>query len=172
MAIPTNEPVTGICGANAGGLLAVDAGLRTGLAFYDAGGRLHWYRSHNFGTRERLKRAVAAILDDLPRLGWLVVEGGGILADCWLREAARRNLAAVVTHADRWRPALLIPRHRRNKTAAKDTADILARRVIDWSGAPKPTSLRHDAAEAILVGFWATVECGLRNDYPASIFHP
>ncbi|MEN9933480.1 MAG: hypothetical protein RLZZ387_59, partial [Chloroflexota bacterium] len=29
-------------------LLAVDVGLRAGLALFDQDGRLRWYRSHNF----------------------------------------------------------------------------------------------------------------------------
>ncbi|MBC8076709.1 MAG: hypothetical protein H7Y32_11595, partial [Chloroflexales bacterium] len=35
-----------------------------------------------------------------------------------------------------------------------------ARRVIAWAGAPRPTSLRHDAAEAILIGLWGALEVG------------
>lgn len=37
-------------------LLAVDAGVRTGLALLDREGRLLWCRSHNLGTTARLKR--------------------------------------------------------------------------------------------------------------------
>ena len=52
---------------------------------------------------------------------------------------------------------LLRPRQR---AEAKRWADAGARRVIEWSGAPRPTSLRHDAAEAILVGLHAVLELG------------
>jgi hypothetical protein len=54
-----------------------------------------------------------------------------------------------------WRKSLLLPYQRRSGADAKAAADGLARDVIDRSGAKRPTSLRHDAAEAILVGAWA-----------------
>lgn len=49
-------------------LLAVDLGLRTGLALYGADGRLRWYRSQNYGSAERLRRAVYAELNAMPEL--------------------------------------------------------------------------------------------------------
>ena len=72
-----------------GSLLAVDLGLRTGLALYGADGRLRWYRSQNFGTATRLRRAVHGVLRELPEVRWLVLEGGGNLAEIWTREAER-----------------------------------------------------------------------------------
>jgi hypothetical protein len=35
----------------------VDLGLRSGLALFGSDGRLRWYRSQNFGSQSRLKRA-------------------------------------------------------------------------------------------------------------------
>mgnify|MGYP000370310665 CR=1 FL=1 len=43
-------------------LLAVDAGVRTGLAAFDGRGLLLWCRSRNFGTVSRLRRAGAIVL--------------------------------------------------------------------------------------------------------------
>lgn len=60
-------------------LLAVDMGLRTGLALYREDRRLLWYRSQHFGNRARLKRGVHQILREIDDLAWLVVEGGGLL---------------------------------------------------------------------------------------------
>ena len=54
-------------------------------------------------------------------------------------------------------------------TQAKQTADELARRVINWSEAPRPTSLRHDAAEAILVGLWGALEVGWLERAPTEV---
>ncbi|MBW1644772.1 MAG: hypothetical protein JRJ56_00345 [Deltaproteobacteria bacterium] len=147
-------------------LLAVDAGLKTGLAAYDRQGRLRWYRSHNFGTPDRLRRGARQLLRQLPALRWVIIEGGGRLAEIWLREAEHRHLESRLLQAEEWRPRLLPSRQRRDGRAAKGSADRLARRVIAWSEAPRPTSLRHDAAEAILVGLWGTVEVGLRPDFP------
>jgi hypothetical protein len=68
-----------------------------------------------------------------------------------------------------WRERLLLPRDRRSGVVAKEQADRLARRVIDWSGAPRPTSLRHDAAEAILVGLWGVLETGWLTGLPREL---
>jgi hypothetical protein len=142
------------------GLLAVDLGLRAGLARYGQDGRLQWYRSQNFGTQTRLKRAVPQVVLAAQPLAFLALEGGGPVADVWEREALRQALPVLRVQAHDWRPRLLLPREQRGAEAAKRAADGLARRVIAWSGAPRPTSLRHDAAEAILLGLWAALELG------------
>ncbi len=145
-------------------LLAVDLGLKTGLALYGSNGRLRWYRSQNFGARARLKRGLAGVLTALQHdeasLRAVVLEGGGDLAQLWAREAEARGLRVIIVQAGAWRSRLLWPREQRTGTQAKATADVLARRVITWSGAQKPTSLRHDAAEAILIGLWGVLEIG------------
>jgi hypothetical protein len=141
-------------------LLAVDIGLRTGLALFGQDGRLQWYRSQNFGTVTRLRRGVHGVLATLPDLAWLVLEGGGPLAEVWRREAERRSIQVRQISAEAWREQLLYPREQRSGAHAKAYATHLARRVIVWSQAQRPISLRHDAAEAILVGLWATLEIG------------
>jgi hypothetical protein len=141
-------------------LLAVDLGLRTGLAQYNRNGRLVWYRSRNFGTAERLRRAVHRLLGEIEDLEILILEGGGPIAAIWVREATRRNIAVSRIGADQWRKELLYPRQQRTSRQAKRSADPLARRVIEWSGALRPTSLRHDAAEAILIGLWGVLHAG------------
>jgi len=141
-------------------LLAVDLGLRAGLALYGRDGRLRWYRSHNFGTMTRLKRGVYTILSELPQLQWLVLEGGGPLAAVWSKEAARRSIGVMGVSAEEWRARLLTNRQQRSGVEAKQSADALARAVIEWSGADRPTTLRHDAAEAILIGLWGVHQVG------------
>lgn len=150
-------------------LLAVDLGVKTGLALYGCDGRLRWYRSHNFGTAARLRRGARQILDTEPGLAWLVLEGGGPLAELWKREATRRQLAVRQVSAEVWRRQLLYSRQQRSGLQAKEQADIVARRVIDWSQARRPTSLRADAAEAILVGLWGVLEVGWLEHVPDAI---
>lgn len=150
-------------------LLAVDLGVKTGLALFTGDGRLRWYRSRNFGTAARLRRAVQAILADLSDLGCVVLEGGGPLATIWEHEARRRGIRVVQVAAEEWRGLLLHPSEQRDRRHAKQTADTLARRVIEWSAAPRPTALRHDAAEAILVGLWGTVKLGWLAQVPADL---
>lgn len=153
----------------AGALLAVDLGLRTGLACYSADGRLRWYRSHNFGSLGRLRRGASSILDDEAALQWVIIEGGGALSLPWEREAARRNIAVRSIGAETWRTELLYAREQRSGLQAKGHADTLARRVIAWSGAARPTSLRHDAAEAIMIGLWAVIDLGWLAGVPAEV---
>jgi hypothetical protein len=150
-------------------LLAVDVGVRTGLAVYGDDGRLRTYRSQNFGSAARLRRAVPAILDAPRALSHVVLEGGGPLADIWRDASARRALEVMDVSAEQWRRLLLYDREQRTGADAKRVADGLARRVIDWSEAPRPTSLRHDAAEAILVGLYAAVRLGWLAGVPSAI---
>lgn len=150
-------------------LLAVDVGLRTGLALYGQDGRLHWYRSRNFGNATRLRAGVHAVLRETPNVEWLVLEGGGPLADIWTHEAQRRGILVRTISAEDWRNSLLYPRQHRNGPQAKHSADILARRIIAWSQARRPTSLRHDAAEAILIGLWGLVSIGWLKTLPTQL---
>jgi len=141
-------------------LLAVDLGLKTGYALYGCDGHLHWYRSKNFGAAERLHRGVVGLLEGIPDLAWLVLEGGGRLAEIWEKEARRREVGVIRVSAEQWRRTLLRPRERTDARTAKRRAGELARRVIEERGAARPTSLRHDAAEAILVGLWGLGKVG------------
>lgn len=150
-------------------LLAVDLGLKTGLALYGRDGRLQWYRSKNFGTATRLKRGVRSIVGDIPDLAWLIIEGGGPLAEIWAREAERLGITVRQVSAETWREALLWPRDRRSSAQAKRAAEAMARQVIDWSAASRPTSLRHDAAEAILIGLWGVLEVGWLASLPDQV---
>lgn len=143
-----------------GALLAVDLGLKTGLALYGGDGRLRWYRSHNFGSIPRMRKAVYRVLEEIPELSHLVLEGDRRMAEIWEKEGARRGASSRLISAEVWRPGLLLPRQQRSGSAAKRHADAAARKIIEWSGAARPTSLRHDAAEAILIGMWGVVEAG------------
>jgi len=150
-----SDPSSLIAQHSAPTLLSVDCGLKTGLALYTLGGELLWYRSHNLGNLARLKRAAWQLLTGIAGLTHLVVEGGGPLAEVWVKTGERRGLAVTLLQAERWRNDLLLPRQQRSGKQAKQVADELAREIIARTGAAKPTSLRHDAAEAILVGWWA-----------------
>lgn len=141
-------------------LLAVDLGLRTGLALYGADARLSWYRSQHYANRTSLRRGVHGLLDACPEVLHLVLEGGGPIAEIWARDARRRGILVRQIAAEDWRRRFLDPRDQRGRDRSKHSADVLARRIIEWSGAPRPTSLRHDAAEAIVIGLWGVLEIG------------
>jgi hypothetical protein len=146
----------------------VDLGLRTGLAAYGDDGRLRWYRSQHFGAAASLRRAVPSLLDGVSHL---VIEGGGSLANAWSEEAATRGIEVRWVSAETWRATFLYPREQRSGERAKRSAEDLARRVIEWSGARRPTSLRHDAAEAILVGLWGVLQLGWLASLPPGLVH-
>jgi len=150
-------------------LLAVDLGLRTGLALYGRDGRLVWYRSQHFGTLGTLRRGVRGVLDARPDLGRLILEGGGPPAVIWEQEAGRRGLPVRRISAEQWRQVFLYPREQRTGPQAKRHAGVMARRVIAWSGARRPTSLRHDTAEAILLGLWGVIELGWLDALPQEL---
>lgn len=151
---------------NDAALLAVDAGLRCGLAGFGKDGKLLWCRSRNFGTHSRLKRRVRSLLSELSTLQFIVLEGGGGAARPWSVEGRRRGIIVFEISAEQWRNALLCSRDRRTGTLAKENAGALARRVIEWSKIPKPATLRHDAAEAVLAGLWGVHAAGLISAFP------
>ena len=151
-------------------LLAVDLGLKTGLAYFGGDGRLVWYRSHNLGNRQRLRRAAYGLLNEHPGVTHLAVEGGGPLVEPWKKEAERRGLQFLRVDAETWRREILTPSEMRLPSAKlKVRSDQLARAAITWSGAPQPTSLRHDAAEAVLLGLYAAVRFGWLERMPPAV---
>jgi hypothetical protein len=137
-------------------LLAIDLGLRCGWAAFDPSGRLLGYGSRHFGTRSSLRRAVPQILDQYPQLTTLVIEGGGDLYPPWHKEALRRRIQVRQVMGEVWRVGMLKPSARKTGQDAKAAAGRVARDLIGRSPAKRPTSLRHDAAEAILLGAWAS----------------
>jgi len=152
-------------------LLAVDLGLRAGLAQYNSRGRLISYRSTNFGSMSRLKKGVTGVVRPIEDLAWIVVEGDRKLGEVWEGAAAHRGADFDWVSPERWRKALLLPRKQRSGAKAKEEADTLARRVIKWSELKGPTSLKHDAAEAILIGLWAVLTLGWLDENPLSRRH-
>lgn len=150
-------------------LLGVDLGLRTGLALYGEAGRLIWYRSRHFGTTSQLRGGISAILNELPDLSWLVLEGGNAYGDIWRREADRRGIEVLQIDAKVWRGQFLYAREQQSGEGAKRHAGELARQVIAWSAAPRPTALRHDTAEAILIGLWGALAVGLLPVLPDAL---
>jgi len=150
-------------------LLAVDLGLRTGLAVYGRDGMLIWYRSRNYGNKTRLRKAARSVIEEAGSVDIVAIEGGGDIALPWVHEIERRGLDLIQVQAESWRRDLLLSRHQRNGPDAKKHADTLARKIIQWSGAKKPTSLRHDAAEAICFGLWAVRETGWLARFPQGL---
>jgi len=106
------------------------------------------------------------MLNHIEDLQWLVIEGGGDIVDIWIKEAKKRGIKVKQVRAEVWRQRLLYLRERRSSVHAKKHADGMARQIILWSGIHRPTSLRHDTADAILIGMWGVLEFKIRKKLP------
>ncbi|MBO4620610.1 MAG: hypothetical protein J5654_10940 [Victivallales bacterium] len=135
-------------------LLAVDLGMKAGLAWFDESGRLLRARSTHFADRATLKRALPGIWREVPGVIRVVVEGGGSLAEIWLKSAARRDIAVTQICAEQWRADVLTPSQRRNGQTAKAAACAKAAEIARQDGCPPCQELLDDAAEAIVFGKW------------------
>jgi hypothetical protein len=140
--------------------LAVDLGLRAGLAVYGEDGRLQSCRSIHFGTVGRMKRTLVQVVNQVDGLSVACLEGDRHLADLWARAAERRGARVLRAAAESWRAIVLFPREARDGVTAKGSAVPLARRVVAWSGLSQPRTMVDDTAEAVLLGLWGVMEVG------------
>lgn len=147
-------------------LLAVDVGLHTGLALFSEAATLLWYRSHHISSPVKLKKVIAKLLREDPRPTHLILEGGGPLTELWLSEAEKLAINSRQIHAQQWREQLFYARQHRSGSQAKREADGVARQVIEQLGGKKPTSLRHDTAEAVLIGLYGLLQLGWLERWP------
>jgi hypothetical protein len=138
-------------------IVAIDLGLRCGFAAFDVDGNLLTYRSTNFGSRGRLRKAAWGVLNDYAEVSELVTEGDRNLSNIWRSVAEKRGIEVVEVAPETWRKSLLDARFRRTGSDAKQAAGELAREYIEYCSLPRPTSLRHDAAEAVCIGLWRAV---------------
>jgi hypothetical protein len=147
--------------------VGVDLGLATAFAVYDRDGRLAGVRSRRFGSRDALRAAAGAILDEIPHVHSVIVEGGGDLAESWQKAAAHRGIHLRLVQASTWRQMFLYERERRDGAQAKAHAVKLAAQIMEWSATKGVTAqLGHDAAEAILVGLFGVIEAGWLKEPP------
>lgn len=135
-------------------LLSVDLGIRTGLALFGSDRKLYWFRSQNFGSSARLRRAIPWLLNQEDDLAYVIIEGGGPLLKIWDSELKKRNLEVIKIMADHWRSELLYFREQQNRTDAKASAIVYAAKVIEKLSDHRATSLDDNAAEAILIGLY------------------
>uniref|UniRef100_A0A7S2RW00 Uncharacterized protein n=1 Tax=Rhizochromulina marina TaxID=1034831 RepID=A0A7S2RW00_9STRA len=150
-------------------LLAVDAGLRMGFSVFDRAGVLRAYGSHHVEEQLELKALAEQVIGAASHaaaepIACVVCEGEESCVQPW-RDAAlalsERVQCAVVAPPE-WRGVLLLPREASSGANAKAAARLIARQVVHVHGdhsplAPRVTSkMNTDAAEAILIGFWAS----------------
>lgn len=162
---PREEP-TGKCDQEhtRGYLLAVDLGLRAGLACFALpversasapSPTLAWFRSQHFASITVLKKAVPSLVAQAMPLVAVVVEGDRHLGDVWLKAAEKRGARSFRVAPETWRASLLLPRQQRHGQDAKAAAHGVAREAIEAGTAKKPkTPINDDVAEAICIGLY------------------
>lgn len=150
-------------------LLAVDLGLSTGFAAFDDRGRLRRVGSQHLGRRGQVRGLAARLRRELGRVDALVLEGDRDLAAAWRRELEPRGAEVLHVTPEDWREALLHPRERRDGATAKQVARQLAGQAVKVLGGSSPPRLRHDAAEAVLIGVYGLVALGWVPALPAPL---
>jgi hypothetical protein len=148
-------------------LLAVDLGVKTGLALFSSEGRLMWHRSQNFGNKARLRKAIPWIVGLEEDITYIVIEGGGPLLKLWDAYLEKRNIEVLHIMAEEWRYALLLDREQRKGWQAKENAVRYAGIIIKKICNQKTVATNNDAAEAILIGTWAMEKLGWINSAAA-----
>lgn len=142
-------------------LLAVDLGVKTGYALYSDEGKILRYHSHNFGNAQRLKRGVYGILKSFENLQYLYLEGGGKLEKYWIKEAVKLDVKVIQLHAHDWRNEIYPAMKQQDKTKqTKIFAEKKAYEILSKQNAPTPSSLTHDVAEAIIIGYYGCLQQG------------
>ncbi len=135
-------------------LLAVDLGLRAGLAWFAEDGRLLRARSTHFANKTILRRALPSIWNEVPGVAHVVLEGGGPVGDIWRKSAERLGLPVTQICAEDWRKEVLLPSQQGDGPLAKTIACRMARSIARDAGLAPATELVNDAAEAIVFGQW------------------
>ena len=135
-------------------LLAIDLGLRFGWSCFQEDGDLVAYGSHHCGQANKLSAVAYRSLSRLPRGSALIVEGNGDLLRVWRRYAQKYEITYLNISAERWRGDCLSTKYLHDGRAAKKRAELIASRLIRARSGRGSTSLRHDAAEACLIGWW------------------
>lgn len=141
-------------------VLAIDVGLKAGLAWFTAEGELIRARSTRFPNRTVLKKALPAIWTEQQGVMQVVLEGQGEIADIFRKSAERASIPVQQFSAEQWREDMLLPRQQRSGKQAKANAETIAMQIARACGKPPKCAYDDDAAEAILFGLWFLTRTG------------
>jgi hypothetical protein len=147
-------------------LLAVDLGLRFAWSLYTLEGQLLNYSSHHCPNYASLKRFAYLMLKRLPHSSYLYIEGGGALLKAWQKPALKSFHDCIQVHARQWRVDVLKVSNIDSLSGheAKNKAIEQASKVIKYASGKGHHTLRHDSAEAILLGWWGLWTLGYVSD--------
>jgi predicted phosphodiesterase/predicted RNA-binding protein with PIN domain len=149
-------------------LLAVDLGLRTGTAVLDRNGTILAVDSWRFHDHESLQEGLATLLTSHP-ITHVVLEGEDRkLISIWRKavmgQTDRTEVALARVVADDWRRMLLSPKERQDTRKAKSAAGLIAKQLLRSHESLRNKKLSHDAAEALLVGWYSLRSLGWIDD--------
>ena len=138
-------------------LLAIDLGLHFAWALYTLDAQLIGYSSHHCPHYRSLKGFAALMLRRLPIHSYVYIEGGGTLLKAWSKPCTSYQHHLVQLHAKEWRDDVFTTFHSPNLSSkeAKKQAIHRASSVIKTASHKGHHTLRHDSAEAVLLGWWA-----------------
>lgn len=141
-------------------LLSIDLGLRFGWSCYDSEYKLIGYGSHHCGQANKLQTIAYKALKSLPTGSHLIVEGNSELYKHWQKNAQKHQINLRQIYAEQWRKDCLSLKEQSDAKSAKEAAIKLAKHLIKRQSGQGAHSLRHDAAEACLMGWWGLVQLG------------
>lgn len=141
-------------------LLAIDLGLRLGWSCYQNNGHLIAYGSHHCGQAKKLNALSYKALKALPVGSHIVIEGNGHLLKYWSKNASKFDLELSIIAAEEWRSTCLSLHDRQDGKHAKNAALKIAQKLIRATSLHGAVTLRHDTAEACLIGWWGLHHLG------------
>ena len=148
-------------------MLAVYLGLRTGFAVYNNSGCLTSLFSRQFTCLTELKDAIHVILNEIPQISHVCVEGDAVLRTVWVAEVGsfagpnQPELPVIPVSPKEWRRKMLTKREQTNGPSAKAAARLIARQIMWRHGLTDvyyEGSLNTDSAEAVLLGYYVVHE--------------
>ena len=135
-------------------LLSIDLGLRFGWSCFDQKTRLIAYGSHHCGQANKLGNIAYSVMKVLPSNSVVLVEGNSELYKHWQRNAQKFQIPIIQVYAEGWRHDCLSQKEQVDGKRAKEAAIRIAKTLIKSQSGQGSHSLRHDAAEACLMGWW------------------
>lgn len=135
-------------------LLSIDLGLRFGWSCFDQEASLIAYGSHHCGQANKLGSIAYNAIKVLPSNSVLLVEGNSELYRHWQKSAQRFQILNMQVYAEQWRHDCLSQKEQVDGKKAKVAAIRIARTLIKSQSGQGSYRLRHDAAEACLMGWW------------------
>jgi len=156
-------------------LMAVDLGLKSGVALYNKNGELLRYEQLLFkkdSLDEEIKKiiqgweseiqssTITAQNADKPCVTKIAVEGGDVeILRAW--DSAAMDVSVTRISPEEWRFHLLSPKERLSGATSKAAARLIARQVVDdFSSMKHEGKFKTDVAEAVVLGFYVCQKLG------------